>query len=242
MIRNILRQPARITNHVARGIPIAGPTLAAAIKRPYRTATGYLIKLLGDDALNPKLAFLKQVDTIEIELIKRQLQTGLNSPLNSSMGRLFDAVSALIGIRGEIDYEGQAAVELEMAAYDSADKVGDKSYSYSIIESNGVNVIQLKELFTAIVEDLFQGVSKATISAKFHNTVAHMIFDMCQLMAQNTAIKQVALTGGVFQNRLLLRKIMPLLESVGFSVLIHKQVPCNDGGISLGQAVIANFS
>ncbi|MCJ7515983.1 MAG: carbamoyltransferase HypF, partial [Dehalococcoidia bacterium] len=221
-------------------LPLPGG--AAAIKKPYRTAIGYLLKLLGEDSLSPKLAFLKPVDTVEIELIRRQLQAGLNSPLNSSMGRLFDAVSALIGIRGEIDYEGQAAVELEMAAYDGIDKVGDKVYPYSIIENDGVNIIQLKELFSAIVEDLFQGVSKSTMSAKFHNTVAHMIFDMCRLIAKQTGINQVALSGGVFQNRLLLRKVVPLLESAGFSVLIHKQVPCNDGGISLGQAVIANFS
>jgi hydrogenase maturation protein HypF len=221
-------------------LPLPGG--AAAIKKPYRTAIGYLTKLLGEDSLNPKLAFLKLVDAVEIEVIKRQLQAGLNSPLNSSMGRLFDAVSALTGIRSEIDYEGQAAVELEMAAYDGIDEVGDKDYPYSIIESDGINIIQLKGLFSAIVEDLFQGVSKATISAKFHNTVANMIFDMCRLIAKKTGINQVALSGGVFQNRLLFRKVVPLIESAGFSVLVHKQVPCNDGGISLGQAVIANFS
>jgi hydrogenase maturation protein HypF len=221
-------------------LPLPGG--AAAIKKPYRTSIGYLIKLLGEDSLSPRLAFLKQVDALEIELIKRQLQAGLNSPLNSSMGRLFDAVSALIGIRSEIDYEGQAAVELEMAAYDCIDKVGDTSYPYSTVESDGVNLIQLKDLFSAIVEDLHQGVSNATISAKFHNAVAHMIFDMCRLIAKKTGLNQVALSGGVFQNRLLSRKVVPLLESAGFSVLVHKQVPCNDGGISLGQAVIANFS
>ncbi|MGA7677650.1 MAG: carbamoyltransferase HypF [Dehalococcoidia bacterium] len=217
-------------------LPLPGG--AAAIKRPYRTAVGYLLKLLGEDSISPKLAFLKQVDAVEIELIKRQIQTGLNSPLNSSLGRLFDAVSALIGVRGEIDYEGQAAVELEMIAYDA----GDDSYPYSITEHDGTNIIQLKELLSAIVKDLYQGVSKATISARFHNTVAQMICEMCQLIARKTAINQVALSGGVSQNRLLLRKVVPLLEAASFSVLTHKQVPCNDGGISLGQAVIANFS
>jgi len=221
-------------------LPLPGG--AAAIKRPYRTAIGYLLTLLGDDSTNPKLAFLKQVDAVEIELIKRQIQTGLNSPLASSMGRLFDTVSALLGIRGEIDYEGQAAVELEMAAYDAVDKVGNDSYPYSIIEHDGTNIIQLKELLSAIVGDLYNGVSKATISARFHNTVARMICEMCQLIAKSTGINQVALSGGVFQNRLLLRKVVPLLEPADFSVLTHKQVPCNDGGISLGQAVIANFS
>jgi hydrogenase maturation protein HypF len=221
-------------------LPLPGG--AAAIKRPYRTAIGYLLKLLGEEALSPKLALLKQIDAVEIELIRRQLQASLNSPLNSSMGRLFDAVSALMGVRGEIDYEGQAAVELEMAAYDGIDNVSDKVYPYSIIENDGVNIIRLKELFAAIVDDLYRRVSKATISAKFHNTVANMIFDMCRLIAKQTGISQVTLSGGVFQNRLLFRKVVPLLESAGFSVLVHKQVPCNDGGISLGQAVIANFS
>jgi hydrogenase maturation protein HypF len=221
-------------------LPLPGG--AAAIKRPYRTAIGYLIKLLGEDSISPKLAFLKQVDAVEIGLIKRQIQTGLNSPLASSLGRLFDAVSALLGVRGEIDYEGQAAVELEMAAYDDCDRVGNKGYPYSILEQDGVNVIQLKELLSAIIEDLYQGVSKATISARFHNTIARMICEMCQLIAKKTGINQVALSGGVFQNRLLLRKAIPLLESAGFSALTHKQVPCNDGGISLGQAAIANFS
>ena len=221
-------------------LPLPGG--AAAIKRPYRTAIGYLLKLLGEDSISPKLAFLKQVDAVEIELIKRQIRAGLNSPLNSSLGRLFDAVSAMLGIRDKIDYEGQAAVELEMAAYDAADKVGNDSYPYSVIERDGTNIIQLKELLSAIVGDLYQGVSKATISARFHNTVARMICEMCQLIAKGTGINQVALSGGVFQNQLLLRKVVPLLESAGFSVLTHKQVPCNDGGISLGQAVIANFA
>jgi len=221
-------------------LPLPGG--AAAIKKPYRTTVAYLLKLLGDNSLNRKLTFLKQVDSVEIELIKRQVQTGINTPLASSMGRLFDAVSALIGVRGEIDYEGQAAVELEMTAYDSHHKVGNEVYPYSITESDGVNIIQLTELFSVIIEDLYQDVSKATISGRFHNTVAHIICEMCQLISRRTGIKQVSLSGGVLQNRLILRKAVPLLEDAGFSVLTHKQVPCNDGGISLGQAVIANFS
>ena len=214
----------------------------AAVKRPYRTAISYLSELLGEDSLTSQLAFLSQIDPAEIALIQRQIQAGLNSPLTSSMGRLFDAVSALLGVRGEIDYEGQAAVELEMIAYDDNDKVGNKGYPYSIIERDGVRIVQLKELLSAIVKDLHQGLSSATISAKFHNTVAQMVCEVCQLIARSTAIKQVALSGGVFQNRLLLRKVVLLLESAGFLVLTHRQVPCNDGGISLGQAVIANFS
>jgi len=221
-------------------LPLPGGDVA--IRRPYRTAIGYVSELLGEGSITSELAFLKQADAAEIGLIQRQIQAGLNSPLTSSMGRLFDAVSALLGIRGEIDYEGQAAVELEMIAYDDSGKVGNEGYPYAIIEPDGVRIVQLKGLLSAIVEDLRQGVSRATISAKFHNTVAQMVCEMCHLIAESTGIKQVALSGGVFQNRLLVRKVVPLLESAGFSVLTHKQVPCNDGGISLGQAVIANFS
>jgi hydrogenase maturation protein HypF len=217
----------------------------AAIKRPYRTAIGYILSLLGENALKG-LAFREQVSEVEAEIIKHQIERGLNSPLTSSMGRLFDAISALIGIRGKIDYEGQAAVELEMAAYKACPEHSEgtndnESYPYSITKDRGMRIIKLGELFQAIVEDLKQGSSKARISVKFHNTVAQMTNEMCQLIASETGINQVALSGGVFQNRLLLNKTVNLLEESGFQVFTHKQVPCNDGGISLGQAVIANF-
>ena len=214
----------------------------AATKKPYRIAIGYLVELLGDSALDANLAFLKDIDTIEIELIKQQLRANLNSPLTSSMGRLFDAVSALIGISGEINYDAQAATELEMAAYDDNGSIGNKGYRYSITQHNGVDIVHIKELLSAILQDLHRGIPQAAISAKFHNTMAQMTCEMCQSLAEKTKINQVALSGGVFQNRFLSRKVIPLLESAGLSVLIHRQVPCNDGGISLGQATIANFN
>jgi len=194
---------------------------------------------------------------VEIEVIKRQIERKINSPLSSSMGRLFDAISAVLGIRGEIDYEGQAAVELEMAAYssviarpvpsearelDEAISGNNENYPYHIVEDEGIRIVRLRDLFSAVIEDLHQGISKGRISVKFHNTVAQIINEMCQLIADETGVSQVALSGGVFQNRLLLRKTVSLLESSGFQVFIHRQVPCNDGGISLGQAVIANFA
>jgi len=216
--------------------------------------------LLGEDALNAviaseakqsQLASVGQVTEVEVEVIKRQIERKINSPLSSSMGRLFDAISALLGIRGEVNYEGQAAVELEMAAHSSviARRVSDEaishvqeSYPYHIIEDEGIRVVRLKDLLSAVIEDLRQGISKGRISVKFHDTVARMINEMCHLIADETGLTQVALSGGVFQNRLLLRKTVNLLESSGFQVFTHRQVPCNDGGISLGQAVIANFA
>ncbi len=231
----------------------------AAIKRPYRTAVGYVLSLLGKDTLkaiiasgakHPPVAFIGEVSEIEIGIIKRQIESGLNSPLTSSMGRLFDAVSALMNIRGEIDYEGQAAVELEMAAYachceehsDEAISNDKECYPYRIIVDEGMRIVQLRDLLSAIIEDLEQGISSGRISVRFHNTIARMTDEMCRLIADETGINQVALSGGVFQNRLLLRETIKLLENSGFQVFTHRQAPCNDGGISLGQVVVANFA
>jgi hydrogenase maturation protein HypF len=239
-------------------LPLPGG--AAAIKRPYRIAIAYILTLLGEDALNAviaseaeqiQLASIGRVSDVEIEVVKRQIQRKINSPLCSSVGRLFDAISALLGIRGEIDYEGQAAVELEMAAYsgviaasvnDEAISGAQESYPYSIVIDRSIRIVRLGDLLSAVIEDLRRGVSEGTIAVRFHNAVAQMTNEMCQLIADETGIRQVALSGGVFQNRLLLKKTVSLLESSGFHVLTHRQVPCNDGGISLGQAVIANFA
>jgi hydrogenase maturation protein HypF len=220
-------------------LPLPGG--AAAIRRPYRTAIGYILTLLGENALNQDLPVMKEADDMEIEVIKRQMERRINSPLSSSMGRLFDVISALLGIRGEIDYEGQAAVELEMAAH-GEDTQAQESYPYRVVGDEGIRIVRLRDLLSALIEDLHQGISKDKISVRFHNTVARMINEMCRLIADGTGISQVALSGGVFQNRLLLRKTVSLLESGGFQVFTHRQVPCNDGGISLGQAVIANFA
>ena len=212
------------------------------MKRPYRTAISYLVSLLGDEVLNSKLAFLNGIATDEVELIKQQVQAGINSPLTSSTGRLFDAISALLGIRNIIDYDAQAAIELEMAAYEADDRGGNTCYPFSIDIKNGVNIIQLKELISAIVEDLYMGKGTSTISARFHTTVSEMVSEMCQLISRKTGTKRVALSGGVFQNCLLQRKAISLLCAKDFTVFTHNQVPCNDGGISLGQAVVANFN
>lgn len=217
-------------------IPLPGG--AAAIERPYRMAISYLLTLLGKDVLAQDLPFLRQVDGIEIDLIRKQIERGVNSPLTSSCGRLFDAVSALIGVRSRIDYEAQAAIELEMVA----DETELGSYPFSITEQNGMNIVHFDELFAAIIADLGKGVPPASISAKFHRTIAGVVKQMCRCLVDRTGINKVALSGGVFQNRLLLRLTVSALEEAGLRVLTHSEVPANDGGISLGQAVIANFT
>jgi len=234
----------------------------AAINKPYRTAIGYILTLLGENGFNAAIAALNdvkgkqsrqasigQVGEVEIDIIKRQIERKINSPLCSSMGRLFDAISALLGIRAEIDYEGQAAVELEMNAYSSLISSGvsgkaisraQEHYPYLIVEDEGTRVVHLRDLLSAVIDDLRRGVSDGTIAVRFHNTVAQMTNEMCRLIADETGVRQVALSGGVFQNRLLLGRTVSLLESSGFRVFTHRQVPCNDGCVSLGQAVIAS--
>lgn len=165
-----------------------------------------------------------------------------NRSLTSSAGRLFDAVSALAGVRQTIDYEAQAAIELEMLATDVADISGIASYPFSLAAHDGIKVVKLGKLISAVVDDARNGTPAPLISLRFHHTVAQIIARMCQQVARDTEITQVALSGGVFQNRLLLRLATAALEQAGLNVLTHHLVPCNDGGISLGQAAIANFS
>ncbi len=211
----------------------------AAIKKPYRITAGYLLSLFGEDALKQDLPFMKRITEEEVGIITQQVKKSIISPLTSSCGRLFDAVSALLGIRYEAGYEAQAAIEMEMLAYDEADDT--TVYTYSLDKKEDRRIIRVGDMFSAMIEDLHKGASQAKIAARFHNTVAVIIKDLCKVISGDTGIKDVALSGGVFQNRLLLRKSIGMLKQSGFRVLTHRQVPTNDGGISLGQVVIAGF-
>jgi hydrogenase maturation protein HypF len=217
-------------------LPLPGGS--AAIKKPYRTALSYMLVLLGHDTFNSRMGFLNNINREEIELVSRQVETGLNSPLSSSMGRLFDAVSAMSGVRPTIDYEAQAAVELEMLAYDAMDEQG--AYPFSLTGDQDYTIILLHELIAGVADDILRGCRVSTISMRFHNTVAAITRDVCLKIEAQSRLNTVALSGGCFQNRLLLSKVTSLLRKNGFEVLVHRNVPANDGGISLGQAVIAS--
>jgi len=210
-----------------------------AIKKPFRMTISYLAKLLGEQTFSQRLTFLKTIAESELELIKKQIEKGINAPLTSSCGRLFDGVSALLNIRNEVDYEGQAAIELEMIAGEGKDT--GKRYPFEICEENGIKIVRLQKIFAAILEDVEHGVSKTEISSCFHHSVAQMVARMCQNLARDIGINKVVLSGGVFQNRLLLRLTSFYLERAGLSVITHRELPTNDGGISLGQAIIGNF-
>ena len=220
-------------------VPLLGGE--AAIKRPYRMALSYLYTLLGEQEQELDSLPISKLHSAELDLLIQQLARRINCPLTSSAGRLFDAVSALAGVREVIEYEAQAAIELEMLAAEEGDELAGKPYPFSIDEHQGTRVIRLGGLLSAIVQDVKAQVPTSIISLRFHNTVAQMILETCKLIARESDINQVALSGGVFQNRLLLRLATAGLQKEGFSVLTHHLVPCNDGGISLGQAVIANF-
>jgi hydrogenase maturation protein HypF len=216
------------------------PGGAAAIKKPYRMALGYLHALLGPDLPLDGLPILGQLDPGELVVVTRQVERRVNSPLTSSAGRLFDAVSALAGVCGVVDYEAQAAIELEMLA-DENQKVS-AAYPFSVAEEDGCRVVKLGALVAAVIDDVKRGMPVGALSTKFHWTMAKVIVDMSLAISRDTGIKVVALSGGVFQNRLLFRLAVDGLREEGLEVLTHRLVPCNDGGISLGQAAIANFA
>jgi hydrogenase maturation protein HypF len=215
-------------------LPLPGGALA--IKKPYRTAIGYLLALGLD--FDEKLPLYDYFKPAELETIKSQIDKGINTPLTSSMGRLFDAVAALIGVRGEIQYEAQAAIELEVLARRAGRVTG--AYPFTLVDQDGAIVIKISDLLAAVIKDIRRRTAGAVVAARFHNTIVEMILQTCHRISQDTGIRGAALSGGVFQNRLLLGKSVAALESAGFKVYTHHQVPCNDGGIALGQVVIAN--
>ena len=211
----------------------------AAIKRPYRMALSYLYTLLGEGVSLEGLP-VREVDPVERDVIAQQVRGRINAPLTSSAGRLFDAVSALLGVRGEIDYDAQAAIELEMLAWEETG--GTEIYPFSIEKEGPVWVVRLADTISAITRDVRKGVSPATIAYGFHWTIAALIASMCTLIAEERRLDRVLLSGGVFQNRLLLRLATAAIKREGLRVFTHGRVPGNDGGIALGQAVVAHFA
>jgi hydrogenase maturation protein HypF len=155
----------------------------------------------------------------------------MNSPLTSSMGRLFDAVASLVGVRQEVNYEGQAAIELEARVdHDVTD-----AYPFAI----GNRVVDPSPMIRAVVADLRAGVPVSGIAARFHNGVAYFVRDLCRSVREQFGVSEVALSGGVWQNMTLLVKSLGLLEEDGYTVYVQSLVPPNDGGLALGQAAVA---
>jgi hydrogenase maturation protein HypF len=210
--------------------PMPGGT--KAIREPWRMAMSYLHRALGDEVLDLDLDFVRRRDRRMWARLRRIIEQGMNSPETSSMGRLFDAVASLTGMRDVAHYEGQAAIELEMMADESQGGSYEFDYSGEIIEPAPV--------IRDIVADLVRRVHATVIAAKFHNAVASLTFQVARRIRAERGLHRVALSGGVFQNRLLLKRTTRLLEAAGFEVFTHSRVPPNDGGIALGQAVVGD--
>ena len=208
-------------------IPLPGGD--AAIKRPYRLALAHLwaAGVEWDGRLPP----VKACPEVEQAILLKQLENEINTVPTSSMGRLFDAVAAIAGVRQTITYEGQAAIELE--ALTASDSTGSYQFAYNGQEFDAAPVIQ------NVVEDALNGVNPAIIGARFHQAVADLILQVSIDLCERTSISQVALSGGVFQNVTLLELTVRRLENEGFEALTHSKVPPNDGGLALGQAIIA---
>jgi hydrogenase maturation protein HypF len=205
----------------------------AAIHKPWRIAVGYA-EALGLDIAG--LPFLQNVPNEELRVCRQQARKGLNAPLTSSMGRLFDCVAALANVRTEVTYEGQAAMELEQVSNLKYQISSLKGYPFELDKEN----IKIKGLLAGVIEDVRSGKDDGEVGAKFHRTIAEMILAVCRRVQNKTGLREVALSGGVFQNVTLLGLTVPLLREAGFTVYTHKLVPPNDGGIALGQAAVAN--
>jgi len=211
----------------------------AATLRPYRIAAAYVTKLLGEQRLRQCRHITDVLHDGEWRVLVRQIETGFNTPLTSSMGRLFDAVAALTGVRSTIDYDGQAAIELEMQAHQYAEPWGTHRYAFGIEHVDGLYVVRVAPVLDAVLRDVVANAAVPIIAAAFHEAVVKMAADMATLISRDTGIRTVALSGGVFQNRILIEMMLERLRRAGFRVLTHTLLPSNDGCVSLGQAVIA---
>ncbi len=201
----------------------------AAIRNPWRLAAAYSLVLSG----RVEQRFFSAVPPREWEAVIKQTEARVNLVWTSSLGRLFDAVSALCGICRRITFEAQAAMALETAA--AEDEAG--SYDYEMEEQGDGGQVLLGPLWQGLEQDLTKGLAVDLVAAKFQNTVVDFTLGMCDNIKLKTGCRTVALSGGVFQNRYLLERIVSRLEEGGYRVLINRQVPANDGGLALGQVL-----
>jgi len=211
---------------------VAMPGGDAATRQPWRMAAAHLDAAFGG-ALPAGLAVAARQGR-RWEQVLSIARAGVNSPLTSSVGRLFDAVSALLGVRDVVSYEGQAAIELEHVA----DPAETGSYPVPVSDEP-VARVHIANLVRSLAEDMAGGTAVPVLAARFHNALADVVLDVCGRLREQHQLSTVALSGGVFQNALLVSRCLDRLEADGFIVLTHRQVPPNDGGLSLGQAAVA---
>ncbi|HCI82406.1 MAG TPA: carbamoyltransferase HypF [Ktedonobacter sp.] len=225
-----------------RYVPLLGGE--QAVRQPWRMAAAYLAQAYGDDFLTLDIPFVHWLDRAKWHVLSQMMSRELNSPLTSSMGRLFDAVAALLGLPAGIAqtamlYEGQAAIELEVQAAKITSKEHATIYPFTI-KGQSPAILDVSPLIRAIVHDIQQGRAVPYIAYRFHRSIAELLAVSCDMTRQQTGLNIVALSGGVFQNQLLLDQLKLRLEAMAFQVYTNRHVPPNDGGLSLGQLAIAS--
>jgi hydrogenase maturation protein HypF len=215
-------------------VPLPGGP--AAIREPWRMAVSYLTEHFGPAFLELPIPFVRELDRARVEVLLRMRERGVNSPLTSSCGRLFDAVAALVGLRQQVNYEAQAAIELEMAMEESGE---DSSYPLELKPEGKGWVIETRTLFEALVRDLRAEVPVSRVSRRFHNGLVEVFARLAMRLREQTGLDRVCLSGGTFQNAYLLERLVARLAADGFHVFTQAEVPSGDGGLSLGQALVA---
>ena len=212
-----------------RNIVLAGGD--KAVREPWRAARSYLLDAFGH--VPPEIVWQNSVPAASVQMLDTLLAKRIQTIETSSCGRLFDAVASLAGLHQQVSFEGQAAMSLEAIA----EELGE-SYDFGC-EGQQPLQIDMRPMVRQIVDDIRRGVSARKVSARFHNTLIAVVGDVCTKMRRDTGLTRVCLSGGCFQNARLLRGCLRTLRSNGFEVFFPQQVPCNDAGISLGQAAIA---
>lgn len=215
-----------------RYVPLPGGD--AAVRQPWRMALSYLRDSFGQQ-MPPDLPCFRGLPERQVKVVDAMLARRFQTVETSSCGRLFDAVAALVGLASEVTFEGQAAIALEMAA---APEI-DQRYDFDVSGDEPM-VVDLRQTILAVVKDLSSGRQVGEISACFHNTLSAVLVEICCRIRTSDAVNRVCLSGGTFQNLFLLERTVTELRRRGFGVFLHAMVPANDGGISLGQAAIAN--
>jgi hydrogenase maturation protein HypF len=216
--------------------PVRMPGGAAAIREPWRMACAWLSEAFGEPQPVPP-PLLGRVEQRRWDAVARLAAAPELSPVTSSMGRLFDGVSALCGIRATVNYEGQAAIEFEALATGAA---SDGSYRLEVIDAgDGRLTLDPRRMLRTIVRDLARDEAVGVIAARFHDAVAQTTAHACAQLAARRGTDAVALSGGVFQNRLLLDGTAAALRGAGLRILVPERLPVNDGGVSFGQVAVA---
>ena len=211
------------------------PGGAAAIREPWRMAVSYLAGAFGSEFDGLDLAMLKRRDPQRLSLLRQVIAKQTGSPLTSSLGRLFDGVAALIGLKDKAAFEGQAAMMLEMICPE-----GDfEPYTFDLDESGDALIIKPQAIIRGVVDDMTKGIDPTRISGRFHATVTKALADVTGRLHRDTGINDVVLSSGCFQNQILTQLLTRTLIEQGRNVYSQSKVPANDGGLSLGQAVAA---